>query len=120
MKMYVFALLALLVFEAKCDLEDFPTAYCSEFETNQPAFSLDFCRTTSYDPANERCCYFQYENSNGVTYYHCKVVPITKLGDIDAYIDELEGNSNINEVDKLDCHSSYLYVSLILILALIF
>ena len=122
MKMYSLLLLLFLTFEIKCSMkDDFPTRKCSEYESSNPAFSLDFCRTTLYD-SDKKCCYFQYEDANEVTHYHCRELSLSQYADIDDYIDQLEENPNngIEDVEKLDCHSSYLYASLFLIFALIF
>ena len=44
------------------------------------------------------------------------------MADIDIIVDYLDGleNAGIDEVDSLDCSSSYLYGSLLLIFALLF
>ena len=118
MKMITSFLLISLIIASKSQLEDFgDQKTCSEYESGT-AFSLDFCRSLSYDGSKYRCCYFQYENSAGNTEYHCKQLTLAQFADIDDTIDKLT-NSTIKEIEKLDCHSSYLYASLLLIFALL-
>ena len=120
--MYSLLLLIFLAFETKCAMkDDFPTRKCSDYDSSNPAFSLDFCRTTLYD-SDKKCCYFQYEGADGKTHYHCRELSLNEYADIDDYIDNLEDNTSngIEDVEILDCHSSYLYTSLFLIFALIF
>ena len=120
MKMITTFLLILLACSTKSQLPEFqPPKQCSDYEENgSPAFSLDFCRTTVYDYSSERCCYYQYEDTSGVTHYHCKRVSLARFWEIDDYIDDLE--KTVEDVEILDCHASYLYASIFLIFALIF
>ena len=127
MKMTNAFLLILLIFATKCQLKEFGETpkTCEDYQPNNSkgnnAFSLDFCRTLSYDATKNKCCYYQYEDSNEITHYHCLQLTLSEFADIDDYIDNvLENEKSGIEVDKLDCHSSYLYASLLLIFALIF
>ena len=121
MKMTTTFLLILLIFAAKSQLSEFGNKKCTDYEEGNEddnhAFSLDFCRTLSYDTANYKCCYYEYEDSKEVTQYYCKQLTLSEFANIDDFVDSLEKE---HEDVKLDCHSSYLYASLLLIFALIF
>ena len=122
MKITNIFLLILLVFATKSQLSDFgETKKCTDYEDGNSegnhAFSLDFCRTLQYDASNYRCCYYEYEDSNEMTHYYCKQLTLSQFANIDDVVDPLEEKY---EDVKLDCHSSYLYSSLLLIFALIF
>ena len=82
-----------------------------------PAYSLDFCRSTAYD--DYRCCFLKYEDSNEKRYYYCMPLTSNQFWDIDDTIERIESALGI-EIDSLDCSSSYLFVSLLLIFALLF
>ena len=120
MKMISCFLIILLVCSIQSALDGFPQKNCSAYvKGGESAFSIDFCRTTYYD-SNKKCCFLQYEDPNEVTHYHCILLSETQWADIDDYIDHLEEtDSDIEDVEILDCHSSYLYASLLLIFALI-
>ena len=92
---------------------------CEDYgmNSNQPAFSLDFCRTTYYDKGNgQRCCFIKYKE-NEKRKYNCILI------DNDDYLkikDKIKSIKATNkEVTSLDCSSSYLYISLLFIFALI-
>ena len=128
MKMIQYFLLILLICATNSTVDGFTQKNCREYDITydnhegEYAFSLDFCRTTAYDNVNERCCFLQYEDENEITHYHCHIVSMLDFADIDEYIDnKLEGKRpGVVDLEILDCHSSYLYASLLLILALIF
>ena len=118
MKMISCFLIILLVCSIQSALDGFSQKNCSAYEMDkESAFSIDFCRSTYYD-THKRCCFLQYEDASEVTHYHCILLSETQWADIDDYIDNLEADKSI-DVDILDCHSSYLYASLLLIFALI-
>ena len=118
MKMISCFLIILLVCSIQSALDGFSQKNCSAYEMGkESAFSIDFCRSTYYD-SNKRCCFLQYEDASEVTNYHCILLSETQWADIDEHIDYLEEKYSI-DVDILDCHSSYLYASLLLIFALI-
>ncbi len=118
MKMISCFLIILLVCSIQSALDGFSQKNCSAYEMGkESAFSIDFCRSTYYD-FNKRCCFLQYEDASEVTHYHCRLLSETQWADIDDYIDNLEAEHSI-DVEILDCHSSYLYASLLLIFALI-
>jgi hypothetical protein len=117
-------LLALMfILAANAQLNDYGTKTCADHsyknvETN-PAFSLDFCRVTKRD-SNKRCCFLEWRDTNDHRKYSCVEVSAKDYSDIDAFIEELEKKSEIQEVKSLDCKSTYLFGSLLLILFLLF
>ena len=91
-------------------------------DDDNPAFSLDFCQSTYFDSEKYySCCFLKWTDTNDTQRYNCFPVNHTEMADIDIIVDYLDGLDNIiDEVDSLDCSSSYLYGSLLLILALLF
>ena len=90
---------------------------------DNPAFSLDFCQSTYFDSDDYySCCFLKWTDTNDTQRYNCFPVNHTEMADIDIIVDYLDGleNAGIDEVDSLDCSSSYLYGSLLLIFALLF
>ena len=89
---------------------------------DNPAFSLDFCQSTAFDSDYYSCCFLKWTDTNDTQRYNCFPVNHTEMADIDIIVDYLDGleNAGIDEVDSLDCSSSYLYGSLLLIFALLF
>ena len=118
------AFLALmLILAANAQLNDYGTKTCADHsykkvETN-PAFSLNFCQVTQHD-SNKRCCFLEWRDKNDHRKYSCVEVTAKNYSDIDAFIKELEAKSEIQEVKSLDCKSTYLFGSLLLILFLLF
>ena len=89
----------------------------------KPAFSLDFCQSTAFDSDTYySCCFLKWTDTNDTQRYNCFPVNHTEMADIDIIVDYLDGleNAGIDEVDSLDCSSSYLYGSLLLIFTLLF
>ena len=87
------------------------------------AFSLDFCQSTAFSSNDYySCCFLKWTDTNDTQRYNCFPVNHTEMADIDIIVDYLDGleNAGIDEVDSLDCSSSYLYGSLLLIFALLF
>ena len=93
------------------------TDYTYNYATTKPAFSLDFCRTTQYD-GDGRCCFMKWKEGEKRR-YSCVPVSRQELADIDDKISKLESHVEIDEVVSLDCQSSYLFVSVLLILSLL-
>ena len=88
---------------------------------DNPAFSLDFCQSTAFDSDYYSCCFLKWTDTNDTQRYNCFPVNHTEMADIDLIVDYLDGlDKVIDEVDSLDCSSSYLYGSLLLIFALLF
>ena len=118
----VFSLIALISIiisqDYKC-LQYVPEFYTgSDKESSLPAYSLDFCRSTYFTDPYYTCCFIKWKNSSEAHQYNCYPVNHTEMADIDIVTDRIE-NSGI-DLDSLDCSSSYLYGSLLLILALLF
>ena len=121
-------LLFAIIFAVNSDLNGFekqtclghaPTAVSSYISGggDAQAYSLDFCRSTEYD-SYERCCFLKYEKDN-IREYHCLPLTSTQFWNIDDTIKNVESALG-TEIDSLDCSSSYLFVSLLLIFALLF
>ena len=118
-------LLFVLILAVNSELSGFETQYCKVHAPsalisgggNIAAFSLDFCRSTEYSDYY-RCCFLKYEKDNQRQYY-CMPLTNSEFWDIDKTIESFESKLGV-DVDSLDCSSSYLYVSLLLIFALLF
>ena len=109
-------LLLMFIYMTKADVEGFSQNSCRSFMPGKnPAFSLDFCRSTNYDRA-ARCCFVKLEKSEK-RLYHCYPITDQQWADIDLLEDELEHEGY--EVVDIECSSSYLYVSLLLLFALL-
>ena len=118
----VFSLIVLISIiisqDYKC-LQYVPEFYTgSDKESSLPAYSLDFCRSTYFTDPYYTCCFIKWKNSSEAHQYNCYPVNHTEMADIDIVTDRIE-NLGI-DLDSLDCGSSYLYGSLLLILALLF
>ena len=118
----VFSLIALISIiisqDYKC-LQYVPEFYTgSDKESSLPAYSLDFCRSTYFTDPYYTCCFIKWKNSSEAHQYNCYPVNHTEMAHIDIVTDRIE-NLGI-DLDSLDCGSSYLYGSLLLILALMF
>ena len=110
---------------AKTDVEGFETKSCLDYtpqnlgftgDHNQ-AFSLDFCRSTNYDPDDyAKCCFVKLE-LNDHRLYHCYPITLAEWADIEIAEDKIE---KIYDLESIDCSSSYLFMSLLLLLSLLF
>ena len=110
----------LIYFSAQSNFS-FTVKNCTDYSPSggHAAFSLDFCRATNYDTDKyAKCCYLRWEDKDGKRKYNCLPVTALELADIDEKIDQLEKN-NITDVKSLDCKSSYLYGSLLLVILLL-
>ena len=87
-----------------------------------PAYSLDFFRSTSFDSEEYyTCCFIKWRDTNNSHHrYNCLPVNHTMMADIDRLVDYIKGINAVDKLKSLDCASSYLYGSLLLILALLF
>ena len=118
-------LLFVLILAVNSELSGFDHQLCKDHAPsalisgggNKPAFSLDFCRSTD-NSDYYRCCFLKYEKDNQRQYY-CMPLTNSEFWDIDKTIESFESKLGV-DVDSLDCSSSYLYVSLLLIFALLF
>ena len=108
-------------FETQTCLDHTPTFYTSH-NTHNPAYSLDFCRSTYFTSPYVQCCFIKWQTANDeYRRYNCYPVTAEQFNNIDDLIDNIEKNTNvIDEVVSLDCSSSYLYGSLLLIASLLF
>ena len=120
----VFSLIALISIIISQD-----TKYCIDYVPSNlgiadaggnPAYSLDFCRSTAFSDPYYTCCFLKWEDSGERHRYNCYPVNHTEMADIDIVTDRLKNNKLISDFKSLDCSSSYLYGSLLLILALLF
>ena len=113
-------LLLMFIYIANADIEGFKEKYCSDFMpgTNNPAFSLDFCRSTNIGDAT-RCCFVKLEDKseNEKRLYHCYPINNEQWADIEKLETTLERNYT---VVSIECGASYLYASLLILIALLF
>ena len=85
------------------------------------AYSLDFCRSTAFESKDYyTCCFLKWRDQNDTHRYNCYPVNHTEMADIDYATEYIERFSQVKDLKSLDCGSSYLYGSLLLILALLF
>ena len=84
------------------------------------ASSLDFCRSTAFSDSYYTCCFLKWKNSTDHHQYNCYPVNHAEMADIDIVVKRIEALNIVGDLDSLDCSSSYLYGSLLLILALLF
>ena len=116
-------LLFALIFAVNSGLSGFDKQTCLAHNPTQlggegkTALSLDFCRSTDYGDFY-RCCFIKYEQ-NDRRHYHCAGVTNYGFWNIDETIEAYESFLKV-DIDSLDCSASYLYVSLLLIFALLF
>ena len=124
MKTFNAVLLLVLIFAVNSALSGFDTQSCDGYTPtefggkNYQVFSLDFCRSTAYSNYY-RCCFLKYEDKENRRQYNCIGVSSAEFWDIDTTIERAEGVLGV-DIDSLDCSASYLYVSLLLIFALLF
>ena len=125
MKYIKLLLFAVIISVIKSDLNGYFTLQsCGNFNGNSvtdpieaaknQAFSKDFCRalyTTS-----GKCCYCKYKKGDQ-TFYNCVELTLAEYYDIDTKIKKLEDERDI-DIKSLECDSSsYLYGSLLFLLA---
>ena len=119
----VFSLIVLISIiisqDTKNCLDYVPTFYPrTDGKNNYQAYSLDFCRSTAFSDPYYTCCFIKWKNSSEAHQYNCYPVNHTEMADIDIVVNKIETLGI--DLDSLDCGSSYLYGSLLLILALLF
>ena len=123
MKYIKLLLFAVIISVIKSDLDGYFTLQtCGNFNgqtasidgAKNQAFSKDFCRalyTTS-----GKCCYCKYKKGDQ-TFYNCVELTLAEYYDIDTKIKKLEDERDI-DIKSLECDSSsYLYGSLLFLLA---
>ena len=101
-----------------CTTVGFTEKSCSEYQPGKkPAYSYDFCRSTKWEDKYSRCCFVKLE-LNERRLYHCYGLSDAEWYDIDNEKKNLEQLSY--KVNLIECSSSYLYSSLLLLLILLF
>ena len=112
-------LLLMFIYMANAELEEFAEKKCEEYMPGkEPAFSLDFCRSTNIGKY-VRCCFVKLEsNDNEKRLYHCYGINNQEWADIDILKNSLE--KNYTKVVSIECGASYLYASLLILIALLF
>ena len=102
-----------------CTTVGFTEKSCSEYQPGKkPAYSYDFCRSTNWEGIYARCCFVKLE-LNERRLYHCYGLSDNEWYDIDNAKSYLEQQLNY-KVNLIECSSSYLYSSLLLLLILLF
>ena len=122
-------LLIVLIYAINSNLDNFERQDClnhapnflsARTGTNQ-AYSLDFCRSTYFTSTYAQCCFLKWKDNNERRQYNCYPVTATELSDIDIATKFIKENVGENgDLVSLDCSSSYLYGSLLIIAALLF
>ena len=111
-------LLLMFIYMANADVEGFAEKACEEYMPGKkPAFSLDFCRSTNIGDA-VRCCFVKLEDKNEKRLYHCYPITNQQWADIDILKNLLE--KTYKKVVLIECGASYLYASLLILIALLF
>ena len=111
-------LLLMFIYMANADVEGFAEKTCEAYMPGkEPAFSLDFCRSTNIGKY-VRCCFVKLEGKNSERLYHCYPIKKEQWADIDILKDSLE--KEYKEVVSIECGASYLYASLLILIALLF
>ena len=112
-------LLLMFIYMANADVEGFAEKTCEAYmPKKKPAFSLDFCRSTKIDGDTVRCCFVKLEDNNDKRLYHCYPITPQQWADIDILKESLE--NEYKEVVSIECGASYLYASLLILIALLF
>ena len=119
----VFSLIVLISIIISQDTQKSCLTYAPKFfgtdAGDDQAYSLDFCRSLAFDSSTYyTCCFLKWKNSSDAHRYNCYPVTHIQMVDIDPLVDSIKGN--VSKLYSLDCSSSYLYGSLLLILALLF
>ena len=99
---------------------NFTVKNCTDYAApnGKAAFSLDFCRATNFDTdVYAKCCFLKWEKDSRRK-FNCVPVNAYDLADIDEKIKSLESKLGA-DIKSLDCKSSYLYGSLLLVIFLL-
>ena len=122
-----FLLITLIYISGSQDLPPVCQDYAPEFfykstnDDGKNAYSRDFCRSLYLNTdLYYTCCFIKWKDAKDIHRYNCYPVNHTEMADIDIVTDRLKNNKLISDFKSLDCSSSYLYGSLLLILALLF
>ena len=113
-------LLIMLIYATKGALTEFgDQKMCTDYKPGgKQAYSLDFCRTTSYD-GYAACCFVKWEK-NDAREYNCYPVTSEQWGDMDKAEAAFNTDSGASDIVSFDCSASYLYASLLVVFALLF
>ena len=111
-------LLLMFIYMANADVDGFAEKTCEAYMPGGvQAFSLDFCRSTNIGDA-VRCCFVKLEDQNEKRLYHCLPITNQEWADIDIVKNSLE--KEYKKVVLIECGASYLYASLLILIALLF
>ncbi len=120
-----FLLITLIYISGSQDLPPVCQDYAPEFfykstnDDGKNAYSRDFCRSLYLNTElYYTCCFIKWKDAKDIHRYNCYPVTPTQMANIDPLVDSIKGN--VSKLYSLDCSSSYLYGSLLLILALLF
>ena len=120
-----FLLITLIYISGSQDLPPACQDYAPEFfyksmnDDGKNAYSRDFCRSLYLNTElYYTCCFIKWKDAKDIHRYNCYPVTPTQMANIDPLVDSIKGN--VSKLYSLDCSSSYLYGSLLLILALLF
>ena len=120
-----FLLITLIYISGSQDLPPVCQDYAPEFfykstnDDGKNAYSRDFCRSLYLNTElYYTCCFVKWKDAKDIHRYNCYPVTPTQMANIDSLVDSIKGN--VSKLYSLDCSSSYLYGSLLLILALLF
>ena len=120
-----FLLITLIYISSSEDLPPVCQDYAPDFflrntnDDDKNAYSLDFCRSLYLNTElYYTCCFIKWKDAKDIHRYNCYPVTPTQMANIDPLVDSIKGN--VSKLYSLDCSSSYLYGSLLLILALLF
>ena len=120
MKVFYFLVLIAFIYEIESNLFGFTNnKTCSEYygykTRKTQAYSYDFCRTLRIDSGYDRCCFMKVKCNNSEYYYNCAPITLAQYYDIKNTIKTIESNYSIG-IRSLYCSSSFLSVSILLIL----
>ena len=120
-----FLLITLIYISGSQDLPPVCQDYAPEFfykstnDDGKNAYSRDFCRSLYLNTElYYTCCFIKWKDAKDIHRYNCYPVTPTQMANIDPLVDSIKGN--VSKLYSLDCSSSYLYGSLLLIFALLF
>ena len=119
-------LVIFLIYAIKSHLTEFgdEAKSCESYRPGgENAFSLDFCRTITYE-GYSACCFVKWKNGD-LRKYNCYPITSAQWGDMDVAETAFTNYANaqgFTDVDivSFDCSSSYLYGTLLLLLAVLF
>ena len=104
-------------------LPGFSSKSCTDYQYKQTeehqGYNKNFCRALKVTDSYDKCCYMKYKISDAY-YYNCVELTPSQFNHIDDTIDDI-GKTKGYDIKSLECDSSsYLYGSLLLLLAFLF